>query len=111
VYGVNTVAFHYQMEPIRLVQHELNRIYLVNITEFDLINSFHLHGNMFRYYRTGTTLTPQDYTDTVMLCQGERGILEFTFKHAGRFMFHGHQSEFAELGWTGIFDVQEAPNA
>jgi manganese oxidase len=23
-------------------------------------------------------------------------------------MFHAHQSEFAELGWTGMFDVVEA---
>jgi hypothetical protein len=25
-------------------------------------------------------------------------------------MFHAHQSEFAELGWTGIFQVQERAN-
>ncbi len=111
VYAVNTVGFHYQAQPIRLRQHELNRVYLINITEFDLINSFHLHGNFFQLYRTGTTLTPTEFTDVVMLCQGERAILEFTYKHTGRFMFHAHQSEFAELGWTGIFEVEEAPYA
>ena len=33
---------------------ELVRIYLVNVLEFDLINSFHLHANFFDYYPTGT---------------------------------------------------------
>jgi FtsP/CotA-like multicopper oxidase with cupredoxin domain len=40
-----------------------------------------------------------------MLCQGERCILEIDFSSAGKFMFHAHQSEFAELGWMGFFDV------
>ena len=34
------------------------RLYLVNVTEFDPINSFHVHGNFFDYYDHGTTLTP-----------------------------------------------------
>jgi manganese oxidase len=38
--------------------------------------------------------------------QGQRGILEFSFKHPGRYMFHAHKTEFAELGWTGIFQVE-----
>ena len=38
-----------------------------------------------------------------MLCQGERAILETTFRYPGDFMFHAHQSEFAELGWMGLF--------
>lgn len=107
IYTVNSVAFHYQHHPIILRVGELTRVYLVNMTEFDLINSIHLHGNLFRCYRTGTRMDHYDYTDTAMLCQGERAILEFSFKHPGKFMFHAHQSEFAELGWTGIFDVRE----
>ena len=89
----------------------MNRIYLVNLTEFDLINSLHLHGNFFRVYRTGTDLDRFDWTDNVVLAQGERCVLEFSFKHTGKFMFHAHQSEFAELGWMGVFDVMEAIHA
>jgi FtsP/CotA-like multicopper oxidase with cupredoxin domain len=111
VYAVNTVAFHYQKHPIPLRLGELTRVYLVNITEFDLLNSFHLHGNFFRLYRTGSDLERYEYTDTATLAQGERAVLEFTYKHTGPFMFHAHQSEFAELGWAGIFHVQEPPRA
>jgi FtsP/CotA-like multicopper oxidase with cupredoxin domain len=106
VYAVNTVAHHYQKHPIPVGLNELVRVYLINVTEFDLINSFHLHGNFFRCYRTGTDLSRYDYTDTVMLCQGERVILEFTYKFPGKYMFHAHQSEFAELGWSGLFEVR-----
>jgi FtsP/CotA-like multicopper oxidase with cupredoxin domain len=108
VYAVNTVGFHYQSSPIALQLNELNRVYLLNMTEFDLINSFHLHGNFFRAYRTGTDLERFDWTDNIVLAQGERAVLEFTFKHPGKFMFHAHQSEFAELGWMGMFDVRGA---
>jgi len=111
VYAVNTVAFHYQKHPIPIRQGELTRLYVVNVTEFDLLNSFHLHGNLFRLYRTGTDLQRYDYTDMVALAQGERAVLEFTYQHAGPFMFHAHQSEFAELGWSGVFLVQEVPHA
>jgi len=106
VYAVNTVAFHYQRHPIEVRLKELVRIYLVNLLEFDLVNSLHVHGNFFNVFRTGTTLTPSEFTDTIMLCQGERHILELNFQHPGRFMFHAHQSEFAELGWMGLFDVK-----
>ena len=106
VYAVNTVAHHYQRHPIEIEQGELVRVYLGNMTEFDLLNSFHLHGNFFRLYRTGTDLERYEWTDTVMLCQGERAVLEFTYDHPGRYMFHAHQSEFAELGWMGILDVK-----
>ena len=42
-----------------------------------------------------------------MLCQGERAILETRFRYPGQFMFHAHQSEFAELGWMGMFEAVE----
>ena len=108
VYAVNTVANAYVHEPIRVTVGKLVRIYLVNVTEFDPVNSLHLHGMFFDVYRTGTSLTPGEKTDTILLCQGERAILETTFRYPGDFMFHAHQSEFAELGWMGLFRA-EAP--
>ena len=111
VYAVNTIANFYAHDPIRVTVGRLVRIYLVNVTEFDLVNSLHLHGMFFDVYRTGTSLVRHDHTDTVMLCQGERAILETTFRYPGEFMFHAHQSEFAELGWMGTFLAEAGPHA
>jgi FtsP/CotA-like multicopper oxidase with cupredoxin domain len=105
VYAVNTVAFAFMEEPVRVRRGELVRIYLVNALEFDLLNSFHIHANFFDYYPTGTRLEPRDFTDTVIQGQGERGILELRFPYTGKYMFHAHVSEFAELGWMGFFEV------
>ena len=103
-YTVNGRSFYYARYPIRVSRSELVRVYLVNLTEFDLVNSFHLHADFFRNQPTGTG-DHWEYTDTVMQCQGQRGVLEIDFSHTGRFMFHAHQSEFTELGWMGFFDV------
>jgi manganese oxidase len=105
VYAVNSIGFAYLEKPIQVARGELVRIYLVNVLEYDLLNSFHVHGNFFHYFPTGTSLTPAEYTDIVMQCQGQRGIVELCFEHPGQFMFHAHQSEFAELGWQGLFEV------
>ncbi len=106
-YAVNTIPFHYDKHPVKFKVGESVRIYLVNILEYDPINSFHIHANFFQYYPTGTSLTPSEYTDTVAQMQAQRGILEFTYKYPGRYMFHAHKTEFAELGWTGVFEVEE----
>ena len=105
-YTVNGRTFYYARYPIRVKRSELVRLYLANLTEFDLINSFHLHASFFRYYPTGST-DHFEYTDTVMQCQGQRGILEIEFAEPGTYMFHAHQSEFTELGWMGFFEVVE----
>ena len=106
VYAVNTIANAHVHEPIRVKVGPLVRMHAVNLTEFDPINSFHLHGMFFDLFRTGTSLTPSERTDTVMLCQGERAIIETTFRYPGDYMFHAHQSEFAELGWMGMFKAE-----
>jgi FtsP/CotA-like multicopper oxidase with cupredoxin domain len=105
IYAINTVAFHYARHPIEVQQHELIRIYLGNMTEFDVLNSFHVHATFFDYYPTGTHPEPRDYTDTIVQGQGERGIVEVRFPHPGDFMFHAHKTEFAERGWMGLFRV------
>lgn len=108
-YAVNAIPFHYDhgKNPIRIKVGDMVRIYLVNALEYDPVNSFHLHANFFHYYPTGTSMTPSEFTDTIALMQGQRGILEFRYRFPGNFMFHAHKTEFAELGWTGVFEVQD----
>ncbi|HSL81694.1 MAG TPA: multicopper oxidase domain-containing protein, partial [Thermoanaerobaculia bacterium] len=50
VYAVNTIAHVYARRPIRIERGRPVRIYLVNVTEFDPVNSLHVHGNFFDYY-------------------------------------------------------------
>ncbi len=88
-------------------EFEARRIYLVNIVELDPINSFHIHGNFFHRFPTGTSLFPSEYTDTVIQGQGQRDVLELRFPYTGKYMFHAHKSEFAALGWMGFFEVVE----
>ena len=105
LYAANTIPFAYMNDPIKVGLKTPIRAFIVNILEYDLINSFHLHANFFDWYPTGTSRTPVELTDTVMLCQGQRGIAEWEFQFPGQYMFHAHQSEFTELGWQGFFEV------
>ena len=109
IYTVNGKAFDYMMNPIVLNTGKPYRIFLVNMLEFDLVNSFHLHGAMFNYYTAGTDETADYNTDIVTLSQGDRGIMEFTYAYPGTYMFHAHQTEFTDLGWMGLFDVRGDP--
>jgi FtsP/CotA-like multicopper oxidase with cupredoxin domain len=123
VYAVNTRAFAYgvgdtdgkgnwqpgeTIKPIQVDGQQPVRVYLTNLIEFDPINSFHSHSQFFDYYDHGTTLYPTHPTvDTIMQCQAQRGILELDYSahDPGLYMFHAHQSEFAELGWMSFFEV------
>jgi FtsP/CotA-like multicopper oxidase with cupredoxin domain len=104
-YSVNGLPFHFMDFPVQVKQNTLVRIHLINVLEHDPINSFHVHGNFFHYYPTGTMLTPSEYTDTISQVQGQRGIVELRFPYPGKYMFHAHKTEFAELGWMGFFEV------
>jgi len=124
VYAANTRAFAYgvkstngygettageTIKPIQIDKDQRQRIYLLNVIEFDLINSLHTHSQFFDYYDHGTTLLPTHKTiDTIMQCQAQRGIVELDYgeHQPGLYMFHAHQSEFAELGWMSFFEVQ-----
>lgn len=104
-YTVNGIPYYYMYNPIQIEKDKPVRIYLVNMLEFDPINNFHLHANLFNYYPSGTRLSPDQYTDIVMMSQGERGILEFNYTYTGKYMFHAHKTEFAEKGWMGLFQA------
>ena len=106
-YAANTIPFYYQHHPIQINTNELIRIYVVNMVEFDPINNFHLHGNLYKYYPTGTDLVPSFFTDMITLSQTERGIMEFEYEYPGKYLFHAHKVEFSEKGWVGIFLVKD----
>jgi hypothetical protein len=106
-YTVNGIPYYYMHHPIQIEKDEPVRIYLVNMLEFDPLNNFHLHANMFNYYPSGTSLQPDELTDIVGLNQAERGIMEFKYKFPGKYMFHAHKTEFAEKGWMGTFFVND----
>lgn len=109
IYTVNGKAFDYMMNPIVVHTGEPYRVYIVNMLEFDSVNSIHVHGAMFDYYSAGTNKTADYLTDIVTLTNGDRGIMEFTYDYPGTYMFHAHQTLFTDLGWMGLFDVRGTP--
>ena len=106
-YAANTIPFYYQHHPIQINTNELIRVYVVNMVEFDPVNNFHLHGNLYHYYPTGTDTVPMTYSDMITLSQTERGIMEFKYQYPGKYLFHAHKVEFSEKGWVGIFLAKE----
>jgi FtsP/CotA-like multicopper oxidase with cupredoxin domain len=105
-YSVNGMPFGYVgKDSVHLTAGTPYRIYLANMVEFDPVNSFHMHGNMFYYTPSGTLDSAKMYTDIVTLGQGDRGMLEFKYPYQGQFMFHAHINHFSDLGWIGFFSV------
>jgi manganese oxidase len=101
LYAFNGIPDAYMHHPIRIRQHQLVRLYLLNMTELEAPLTFHLHANEFRVIRPGWI----DTTDVVTLGVAERQILEWSFPFTGRYMVHPHQDQIAERGCMGFFEV------
>ena len=101
LYAFNGIPDTYMHQPIKIRQHRLVRLYLLNMTELEAPLSFHLHANEFRVIRPGWIET----TDVVTLGVAERQILEFSYPFPGNYMFHPHQDQIAERGCMGLFEV------
>ena len=99
----NGIAGHFHRHPIRVPVGEKVRLYLQNMLEYEPVGSFHLHAQTFDVYRSGTSLEPDEHTDTVTFGQGERVIVEFELPEPGRYMFHPHQHHLADIGAMGWF--------
>ena len=104
LYAFNGIPDAYMHNPIRIRQHQLVRLYLLNMTELEAPLTFHLHANEFRVIRPGWI----DTTDVVTLGVAERQILEWSFPFTGRYMVHPHQDQIAERGCMGFFEVVPA---
>lgn len=99
----NGVAGYYARYPIKVPRGELVRAYVVNMTEYEPVGSFHLHARTFDVFPSGMGDRPAFAADTVTMGQGERAILEFTLPEVGRYMFHPHQHHLADRGAMGWF--------
>ncbi|MFP3914096.1 MAG: multicopper oxidase domain-containing protein [Actinomycetota bacterium] len=97
----NGVAGFYHRFPIKVPAGEPVRAYVVNMTEYEPVGSFHLHARTFEVFPAGMGDDPAFSSDTITLGQGERAMLEFTLPTAGRYMFHPHQHHLAERGAMG----------
>lgn len=106
-YAFNGLPNYYDDYPIPIQKNQRIRVYLLNMMEFESAATFHLHANMFKLYRTGSTLTPHEVTDAVTMGPSERHIIEFSYNYPGRYMFHPHQDWIAEHGCLGFFQVVE----
>lgn len=73
-YTVNGIPYYYMHHPVQIQKDNLVRIYLVNMLEFDPLNNFHLHANMFDYYPSGTRLQPDELTDIVTTNQASEAF-------------------------------------
>ena len=93
--------------PIEISTNQKIRAYVVNVLEFDAVNNFHLHGTLFHHYPAGTDSVPSGYNDMLTMSQGDRQILEFSYKYPGLYMFHAHNTEFSEKGWVSTFLAKE----
>lgn len=107
-YAFNGLPNYYMTHPIPVYQHQLIRLYVLNIIELDAAVTFHLHANFFDVYPTGMTLTPSYKSDVVTMGTAERHILEFSYRYPGMYMFHPHQDVISESGCMGVFNVIES---
>jgi nitrite reductase (NO-forming) len=99
----NGIAGYYARYPIKVPAGEAVRAYVMNMTEYEPVGSFHLHAETFDVFPAGMGDEPAFRSDTVTMGQAERAILEFTLPTVGRYMFHPHQHHLADRGAMGWF--------
>jgi len=105
VYSVNGIANYYMHNPIPIRLNEPLRIFMFNMLDFET-NSFHLHGQVYQYYPSGTSIKSVMTTDMLMLDQGDRGIIETKFTYPGLYMAHAHRDSVGGRGWSSLFSVK-----
>lgn len=112
IYSLNGVAFFYDANPIPIQLGQPYRVYLTNFLDFDFANTFHLHGQVFKYYPSGTDMkTPEMTTDIVSLGQGDRGVMEFQYDKPGLYMIHSHFESQSGRGWEGLLKADNFNSA
>ena len=108
VYAVNTVAFAYMHRPVVVKRDELVRIYLVNALEFDLAQLVPHPRQLLRLlpdrHAPGAARLHRHGDPGPGRARHPRAALPV---HRQVHVPRPRQSEFAELGWMGFFEVTD----
>ncbi len=101
LYAWNGIAGYFARYPLKVEVDEPVRLYVLNMTEYEPVGSFHLHAQTFDVKPHGLWKGLTDHADTVGMVQGGRAIIEFSLPELGRYMFHPHQHHMAAGGAMG----------
>jgi FtsP/CotA-like multicopper oxidase with cupredoxin domain len=92
--------------PEPLAKLELGKTYI-----FDLKNNtphshpIHLHGFMFKVFKSNKQRIDPFYADTVLMAKNERVKIAFVADNPGRWMYHCHVIEHMKTGLMGYIEV------
>jgi hypothetical protein len=104
-YPVNGYANQYMDNPIRVVEDELARFYVMGIGGV-LQSPFHVHSTIFKVWPSGILWNEPHYAQTHLIANGDTAIIEAKWSEAGRYLFHVHGIQ-EERGSMAFLDVLE----
>ena len=103
VFTINDEAFP-NVTPVRGAMGQVEIWEVENLAEMD--HPFHLHGMSFQTLdETGAATQPNGWKDTVNVPQEATVRFAVQFGSPGRWMYHCHILEHAELGMMGELEV------
>ena len=104
-YPVNGYANQYMDNPIRIVEDELARFYVMGIGGV-LQSPFHVHSTIFKVWPSGILWNEPYFAQTHLIANGDTAIIEAKWSEPGRYLFHVHGIQ-EERGSMAILDILE----
>ncbi|MDH5569681.1 MAG: multicopper oxidase domain-containing protein [Nitrosopumilus sp.] len=104
-YMINGYANQYMDNPIRVVQGELARFYVVGVGGV-LQSPFHVHSTIFKVWPSGILWNEPYHAQTHLIGNGDTAIIEAKWDEPGTYLFHVHGIQ-EERGSMAIIEVLE----
>ncbi|WP_337863733.1 multicopper oxidase domain-containing protein [Nitrososphaera sp.] len=102
-YPVNGYPNQYMDNPIRVLEGETARFYVIGIGGV-LQSPFHIHSTIFKVWQSGILWNAPHHAQTHLIANGDTAIIEAKWSEAGRYLFHVHGIQ-EERGSMAFIDV------